>query len=106
MTIRQGQAASYEYHADILDGVTGPAVILPILGGNRTKFSCSIFLSAGSGKVQYTLSPFADVSDGSANWIDWDMGDVTEPTSDALISPVTALRGVSISGTITIDILV
>ena len=106
MTRRQGRFLSYEYHAEIADGVTGPSVILPPMGSNGARTNCTINLSSSTGKFQYTSSSEEDVLDDTANWYDWDKGEVTESTSDALTVPVMALRGVSISGTITIDIMI
>ena len=56
---------------------------------------CSVVAIPGSGgtaKVEYTLSSIAAVGAGSATWVEWDDGAVSDTTGTALYSPVTALR--------------
>lgn len=59
---------------------------------------------ATSGKVQYTTSPYLDIVDGSAVWVDWNLGTVTEDTSSGSPGPVTGVRGVSVVGAITLEL--
>lgn len=95
---QQMQSASLEYHyskrafhgSTVID-TTGDAVFLPSRGGE-----VAVAVTPGtSARVEYTLSPFEAVESGSANWLPWPAGDVTEPASDAVIDSVTALRLVS-----------
>ena len=58
-----------------------------------------------SGKVQYTLSPAAAVAGATATWRDWPSGVVTETTDDVLTGPVTAVRAVSVSGNVTLEVV-
>lgn len=45
--------------------------------------------------VEYTLSDYATVDAGTATWLPWAAGDVTEPTGDSAVGAITALRLVS-----------
>ena len=103
---REGRYPGYEYSADILDGVTGPSVVIPPMGTEGATVTCTIIAGANTGKIQFTTSPDADVIADTANWQDWPNGDTSGTYSDSIISPVTAVRGVSVSGNITIEIVV
>lgn len=48
-----------------------------------------------SARVEYTLSNVNAVVNGSATWLVWPHGDVTENVADGVTSKVTALRLVS-----------
>lgn len=48
--------------------------------------------------VQYSISPTAAVSGGTANWFNWSAGAVTVATAATLGFPVTAVR-VAVTGT-------
>lgn len=54
---------------------------------------------AGSGKVQATISPPADVNGGTADWVDWPAGTVNAVTQDTL-EGVSAVRAYVASGTL------
>lgn len=58
----------------------------------------------GEAKLQYTLSPIDDVTGGTASWVDWDPGAVTDVTSEFIAKPLTAFRVVSNSGEVTAEI--
>jgi len=103
---REGRSPGYEYSATVLDGVTGPSVLIPPMGAEGAAVTCTIIAGASTGKIQFTTSPDADVIADTANWQDWPNGNTTGTYSDALISPISAVRGVSISGDIDIEILV
>ncbi|MEO1752019.1 hypothetical protein [Thiofaba sp. EF100] len=47
----------------------------------------------GSLLVEYTLSPRQLIEQDQALWHAWPAGSVTEPTVDALLTPVVAVRG-------------
>ena len=66
----------------------------------------TIVAGAGTGKAQTTTSGEDAILAGTANWVDWGKGDVTGTNSDVLTGPVSAVRGVSVSGEITIEIVV
>ncbi len=93
------------YHAESLaDGVTGDPVVVP--GLNGLPVTCTIIIVGTSGKVEFTTSSDVEVAAGTATWQDWAGGTVTANTSDALIGPVTAVRGVSVSGEVKFQVVV
>jgi len=106
LTKRQGRMPGYEYSAQILDGVTGPSIIVPPTGSEGARVTCTIIPGASTGKFQFTTSPDADVLADTAIWQDWPNGNTTSTFSDSLLAPVTAVRGVSVSGNIDIEVLV
>jgi len=106
LTKRQGRQPGYEYTAEILDGVTGPSIIIPPMGSEGARVTCTIITTGNSGKFQFTTSPDADVAADTATWQDWPGGNKTSTFSDSLLAPVTAVRGVSVSGAIDIEVLV
>lgn len=57
--------------------------------------SAAIHPASGAARVEFTLSSPAAVESGTARWIAWPMGDVSQGKADALISAVTAIRGVA-----------
>lgn len=59
----------------------------------------------GEAKIQYTLSPIEDVTGGTARWVDWDPGAVTQTTGEYITRPVNAVRVVSNSGAATADVV-
>ena len=93
------------YHAETLaDGITSDPVIIP--GLNGLPVTCTIIIVGTSGKVEFTTSSDAEVAAATAVWQDWAGGTVTANTSDALIGPVTAVRGVSVSGEVKFQVVV
>jgi hypothetical protein len=56
-------------------------------------------VSAGTGKVQFTIDPLSAVTADAAEWQDWPAGSISVITTDAIISPVTAVKAVVTSGT-------
>lgn len=99
-----GRKPGFHHTEKLLDGVTGDPVIVPPLNGQPV--TCTVRITGVSGKIQFTTSTDALVAAGTAVWQDWPSGTVTVNTSDALIGPVTALRGISVSGVIDIDIMI
>ena len=63
-------------------------------------------LPAGGGtiNVAYSTTPNAAGQTGSASWIDWPAGAVSVNTSDALISPVAALRFTAATATASVEV--
>ena len=62
--------------------------------------SASIHPASGTARVEYTVSTLAAVQAGTARWLPWDLGDVVASKADALISAVTAIRGVASSSAV------
>lgn len=99
--VRNGRDG-YEYTEVIGDGNNGETILIP---PGKDNVTCTIIAGANSGKFQFTTSTDAKVLDGTATWIDWYKGEVTGTDYDVLNGPVTALRGVSTSGAITIEVV-
>jgi hypothetical protein len=87
----------------IADGENGTPVA--INSRYSTGPTCTILAGANSGKVQFTTSPDSEVAAGTAVWQDWPKGNVTGTDSDAIVGQVTAVRGVSVSGAVTIEVV-
>ena len=99
--VRNGRDG-YEYTEVIGDGNTGETILIP---PGKDNITCTIIAGANSGKFQFTTSSDSAVLSGTATWIDWYKGAVTGTDYDMLNGPVTALRGVSTSGAITIEVV-
>ena len=99
--VRNGKDG-YEYTEVIGDGNNGETILIP---PGKDNITCTIIAGANSGKFQFTTSSDSAVLAGTATWIDWSKGEVTGTAYDALNWPITALRGVSTSGAITIEIV-
>jgi len=93
----------FYYREVIASGQTGHSVIIPPLT-NQRNVTMQVVAGAGNGKFQFTLDSDLEVEEGSADWFDWDKGSVTGTEQDVAISAITGLRGVSVSGEITIRI--
>lgn len=92
------------YHTEtIATGATGNDLIIPPLKSGRV---VTITLIAGSntGKFQATTSTYDAVTAGTAIWFDLPLSAQTGTVADSIISPIAALRGVSISGEIKIEV--
>lgn len=60
---------------------------------------------AGSGKIQFSVSPPAVVNAETAIWMDWSRGVVSSAAADIAEGPITAIRGVSVSGVLEVEVL-
>lgn len=69
--------------------------------------SASVALNpkTGSAKLQYTLSRPSVVEANAALWFDWGYGTVSAPASDVIAYPVTAVRAISISGEVGLEVV-
>jgi len=105
MIRRNFNNTGFHYTAAIGTGATGNDVIIPPLDINRN-ITCTLIAGASTGKFQITTSSDAAVTAGTATWQDWALGTQTGTVSDAIVSPVTAIRGVSVAGAITIEIVI
>ena len=86
----------YEYSESKDSAGNGNSIMLPT--SIRAGVAITLQITAGEGKVQVTTSSIAEVIAGTAVWVDWDAGSVTETTQDFML-PSTALRLVNTSGT-------
>ena len=82
----------------------GDAVVIPFLGTEGGAVSCTLITSGNTGKFQATTSPLSRVTAGTANWVDWDVGDVTATTMQVLRGPATAVRAVSVAGAVAYEV--
>lgn len=94
---------SYEYAETIATGETGDVVIIPGLPAGKN-ITVTLIAGANSGKIQYTTSMDSAVLAGTAVWQDWDNGVSSGSLTDVFVSVVSAIRGVSTSGEIKIEI--
>ena len=100
-----GGVKGYVYSEVIASG-NGEAIIVSPVHNASGRVTCTIVSSGNTGKVQSTTSTVAKVKAGTATCSDWAKGNVTGTTSDALVGPVTAVRGVSVTGEITFELVV
>lgn len=105
MKKRIGVVSGYTYSEAIISGETGANIKIPPMGPNGTHITCTLIAGANTGKFQFTTSSDTKVQADTANWIDWTEGDTTGSISIAVISQVTGIRGVSVSGNIIIEVV-
>lgn len=104
---RAGRTESYYHTETITSGSTGQTIEIPTLPAGKN-ITCTLIAGASTGKFQFTTSYDFDTNSipATATWQDWALGNKTGTISDAIISPVTAIRGVSVSGAIVIEIVI
>ena len=96
----------YRFSEVITDGATGNDIHIPSLPPGKTP-TVVIRAGAGSGNVEFTMSDDDDVLAGTATWDQyWPLGASTGTVADTLEGTVTGIRGVSISGEITIEVVI
>ena len=95
----------YVHQETIASGQNGETLIAHPFPATAS-ITCTVITSGNTGKFQFSTSPKADIEAGTATWQDWAKGNVTATTSDALTSPVTAVRGVSVTGEIKIEVVI
>ena len=86
---------AYEHSDTVAAPGNGNSVIVP---ADVKGISVTLKITGGQAKVQTTTDTIANVLDDSAEWVDWDAGDVATTTQDYAV-PVTAIRQVNASGT-------
>jgi hypothetical protein len=96
----------YVYTETIGDGENGESIIITPVSNASGKATCTIVSTGNTGKVQTSTSSIAAVNAGTATWSDWAKGNVTATTTDVLTGPVTAVRGVSVSGEIDFEMVI
>ena len=96
----------FEYDGAIASGSTGEYIILPVGAGKVSVWNAALIVGSGnSGKVQYTISSKAKIVANTATWFDWEVGTVTS-SANTSFENITGVRGVSISGAISIQVRV
>jgi len=105
LTTRIGVLPGYYYTGTITTGATGDSLVIPPLPAGRN-ITCKVLCNSSSGYFQTTTSSDAAVAAGTATWKTWVLGTVSATTDDIIGSAVTGIRGVSVSGEITIEIVI
>lgn len=90
-------STAYDYQGPVIAAPgNGNPVIIP--GACFNGIGVVLEVTAGSGKVQYTIDSLAAIIAGTAVWEDWSISAVSANASD-LVSPVVkAIRQVNIAG--------
>jgi hypothetical protein len=96
----------FEYQEVIDTGENGEAIILKNFDIKQNNVTCTVIAGSNTGKMQFTTSPVSRVAAGTATWQDWAKGNVTGTASDILLFNVTAIRGVSVSGEVTVEVII
>ncbi len=83
----------------VTTGTTGNAIVTP-----RHPCTVRLVCSSSSGSVQYSVSLVSEVRAGTATWDTWARGTVSATATDIPEGPITAVRGVSTSGAVTLEV--
>ena len=105
LTKRTSYLKGYHYTAVIATGATGDNLKIPVLDA-VTMITCTLIAGANTGRFEATTSSDAAVAAGTATWFPWSLGTQTGTVADAITSPVTGIRGVSVAGEITIEVVI
>lgn len=102
-----GAGYIWEKKVAVASGETSDPIMLPDEAGAREYWQLSLLPAAGTGRFEYSLSSRETIkaAPSSANWQAWDSGNVAILTDDSL-TPVQAVRVVSVSGAVTGEIMV
>ena len=87
-------SAFAEFAEDLAGAVNGSVFYVPAYANG---VACTLQVIAGTAKLQSTTDTLEQVTSGAAIWVDWPSGAVAVTTQD-YVRNVTALRGVSVSG--------
>lgn len=94
------------YTETVANGMTSDPVKIHLSGKRPYNITLAIIAGSGTGKIQYTLDDDNAIDADTAVWFDWDKGEITGTETDVIIAPVSAIRGVSVSGVITFKLLI
>jgi len=99
---------NYEYSETISDGQTGETLYLHPQGEIATPpdVTCTLIAGSNTGKFQFSTSPLANLKAGTATWQDWYIGNATGSNTDIFEGKLTAVRGVSVSGEVKIEVVI
>ena len=92
----------FVYSLAVATGTTSAPIVIP---QEANTITIGLYCNSSSGKVQYTLDGATVAEADNAIWFDWAAGTVAATTVDSLISPVTCIRAVSVSGEVTLKIV-
>ncbi len=104
MTKRDSAVTGCKYTEVVASGETGDDVHVYPLGAGSSGVGCVVIAGAGTGKMEWTESDDDDVTAGTATWHDWPKGTNTGTVWDT-VKKASGLRGVSVSGEVTIELL-
>lgn len=96
----------YTHEETIPAGEEGEAVVVKPIANASGNVGVMMVPGSNTGKVQYTFSSMEKIEAGTANWVDWSDGEVTANAGTAFVAPVTAVRGVSVSGEVALEVAV
>ncbi|NIC05264.1 hypothetical protein [Billgrantia bachuensis] len=86
-----GRADVRWFHTETVTDATSDPLIIPSVGRD-----VAVAVTPGTAaSLQYTLSNYAAIEEGSATWHDWPAGEVVETNVDSIAGTVSALRLVS-----------
>jgi hypothetical protein len=102
---RDAYFVGFQHEETIADGETGNDIRIPPLPAGKV-IAARLIAGAGTGKFQDTMSSDEDVTAGTAVWDDWYVGTQTGTVSEILRPNVTGIRGVSVSGEITVQVVI
>ena len=107
LTVRATAAIEkgYRYDETISDGLVGADVKIPALPTGK-RINCTIIAGGNTGYFEISSSSDAKIADGTAVWDPWALGTQTGTKSDALLAGVSGIRGVSVAGEVTIEIII
>lgn len=105
LTPRGNRFGNYEYAETIANGATGNTVFIPGLTSGKY-VGVTIIAGANTGKIQYSTSLESAVKAGTAVFQDWEMGTVSGTVTESFVINVSAIRGVSVSGEIKIEVII
>ena len=101
-----GNPAGWTYSEIIADGEIGDSIRIRPSRKGTYNITCTLIAGTNIGKFQATTSSDAEVEAGTATWVDWVKGDISGVVTDVITSPVTGIRGVSVSGEVKIEIVI
>ncbi len=96
----------FSHYEEIADGITGDPILIPPTGRGNTSGSVQLICGDNTGNIDYTIDTFDVISEGNATWLPWSKGEVTGTVLDIFIGPISAVRGVSVDGSIILKILI
>jgi len=105
MNKRNSKQTAWHYEETIATTETGAAVIIPA-SPQVKRVTCTLIAAANTGKFQVSTSSNSKIMAETAVWQDWANTTDTGTTTAVAIGPITAIRGVSTSGEISIEVVV
>lgn len=105
MDKRNSKQTAWHYEETIGTGATGDDIIIPASPQVKA-VTCTLITGSNTGKFQISTSSNSKVVAGTAVWQDWDAGTTTGTLTATTTGPITGVRGVSVSGEVSIEVVV